>query len=38
MFDCPAVDEVRVRYGSTAITRVFLLGRDQGLSPPLLPN
>jgi DNA polymerase-4 len=33
-----AVDEVRVRYGSAAITRAVLLGRDEGLSPPLLPD
>jgi DNA polymerase-4 len=33
-----ALDEVRVRFGSAAITRAVLLGRDQGLSPPLLPD
>jgi DNA polymerase IV len=33
-----AVDEVRDRFGSTAITRAVLLGRDQGLSVPLLPD
>ncbi|MDX6489667.1 MAG: polymerase, partial [Gaiellaceae bacterium] len=33
-----ALDEVRVRFGSEAITRAVLLGRDQGLSPPLLPD
>jgi DNA polymerase IV len=33
-----AVDEIRDRYGSTALTRAILLGRDQGLSMPLLPD
>ena len=33
-----AVDEIRDRYGSTALTRAVLLGRDQGLSMPLLPD
>jgi DNA polymerase-4 len=33
-----ALDEVRARFGSTAITRAVLLGRDQGLSVPLLPD
>ena len=33
-----ALDEVRVRFGSTAITRAVLLGRDQGLTVPLLPD
>jgi DNA polymerase IV len=33
-----AVDEVRERFGSAAITRAVLLGRDQGLSVPLLPD
>jgi DNA polymerase-4 len=33
-----ALDEVRGRYGSAAITRAVLLGRDQGISPPLLPD
>jgi DNA polymerase IV len=33
-----AVDEVRARFGSTAITRAVLLGRDPGLSMPLLPD
>jgi DNA polymerase-4 len=33
-----AVDAVRERYGSKAITRAVLLGRDQGLSVPLLPD
>jgi DNA polymerase IV len=33
-----ALDEVRDRYGSAAITRAVLVGRDQGLSMPLLPD
>ncbi|MDP9072602.1 MAG: DNA polymerase IV [Actinomycetota bacterium] len=33
-----SVDEVRDRFGSTAITRAVLLGRDQGHSVPLLPD
>jgi DNA polymerase-4 len=33
-----ALDEVRDRFGSTAITRAVLLGRDQGLTVPLLPD
>jgi DNA polymerase-4 len=33
-----AVDTVRGRFGSAAITRAALLGRDQGLSMPLLPD
>jgi DNA polymerase IV len=33
-----AVDEVRHRFGSTAITRAVLLGRSQGLTVPLLPD
>jgi DNA polymerase-4 len=32
------VDDVRDRFGSDAITRAVLLGRDQGLSVPLLPD
>jgi DNA polymerase-4 len=32
------LDEVRARFGSSAITRAVLLGRDQGLSVPLLPD
>jgi DNA polymerase-4 len=32
------LDEVRVRFGPNAITRAVLLGRDQGLSMPLLPE
>jgi DNA polymerase IV len=33
-----ALDSVRARFGSRAITRAVLLGRDDGLSPPLLPD
>jgi DNA polymerase-4 len=33
-----AVDGVRERFGSAALTRAVLLGRDQGLSVPLLPD
>jgi DNA polymerase IV len=32
------IDSVRDRFGSAAITRAVLLGRDQGLSVPLLPD
>jgi DNA polymerase IV len=33
-----ALDEVRNRFGSTAVTRAVLLGRDPGLEMPLLPD
>ena len=33
-----ALDEVRERFGSAAITRAALVGRDQGLLVPLLPD
>jgi DNA polymerase-4 len=33
-----ALDEVRRRFGSTAVTRAVLLGREQGLQVPLLPD
>ena len=33
-----AVDEIRDRYGSTAVAPAVLIGRDQGLSMPLLPD
>jgi DNA polymerase IV len=33
-----AIDEVRDRFGSAAITRAVLLGRDHGPSVPLLPD
>ena len=32
------LDDIRDRFGSAAITRAVLLGRDQGLSVPLLPD
>ena len=32
-----AVDDVRERFGSAAITRAVLLGRDSGIEMPLLP-
>jgi DNA polymerase-4 len=33
-----ALDEIRDRFGLSAITRAVLLGRDQGLVVPLLPD
>ncbi len=33
-----ALDEVRARFGAAAITRAVLLGRDPGMSVPLLPD
>ena len=33
-----ALDEVRARFGSAAVTRAVLLGRDPGLAMPLLPD
>jgi DNA polymerase-4 len=33
-----ALDEVRERFGSSAVTRAVLLGRDPGLTVPLLPD
>jgi DNA polymerase-4 len=33
-----ALDEVRRRFGATAIVRAVLLGRSQGLTVPLLPD
>jgi DNA polymerase-4 len=32
------LDDVRDRFGSAAITRAVLLGRDQGITMPLLPD
>jgi DNA polymerase-4 len=32
------LDEVRDRFGSAAVTRAVLLGRDPGLTVPLLPD
>ncbi len=33
-----ALDTVRDRYGTAAVTRAVLLGRDQGFTVPLLPD
>jgi DNA polymerase-4 len=33
-----ALDDIRQRYGTSAVTRAVLLGRDPGLSVPLLPD
>ncbi len=33
-----ALDEVRDRFGSTAVTRAVLLGRNPGIAMPLLPD
>jgi DNA polymerase-4 len=33
-----ALDEVHARYGSGAVTRAVLLGRDPGMTVPLLPD
>jgi len=33
-----ALDEVRERYGAAAVTRAVLLGREQGIRVPLLPD
>jgi DNA polymerase-4 len=33
-----ALDDIRDRYGSTAVTRAVLLGRDQGVAVPHLPD
>jgi DNA polymerase-4 len=33
-----ALDDIRDRFGPAAITRAVLLGRDQGLTVPLLPD
>jgi DNA polymerase IV len=33
-----ALDEVRDRYGSEAITRAVLVGRNPGIAMPLLPD
>jgi DNA polymerase-4 len=33
-----AVDELRERFGSAAITRAALVGREQGFTVPLLPD
>jgi DNA polymerase IV len=33
-----ALDEIRARFGSTALTRAVHLGRDPGITVPLLPD
>jgi DNA polymerase-4 len=33
-----ALDDVRERFGSNAVTRAVLLGREQGLTVPMLPD
>jgi DNA polymerase IV len=33
-----ALDEIRDRFGLDAVTRAVLLGRDRGISLPLLPD
>ena len=33
-----ALDDIRERFGANAVTRAVLLGRDQGISVPLLPD
>jgi DNA polymerase-4 len=33
-----AIDGVRSRFGSKAVTRAVLLDRDEGINPPLLPD
>jgi DNA polymerase-4 len=33
-----ALDGVRNRFGSASVTRAVLLGRDQGVSMPMLPD
>jgi DNA polymerase-4 len=32
------VDDIRDRFGSAAITRAVLVGRDPGITVPLLPD
>ena len=33
-----ALDDVRARFGSSAVTRAVLLGRDPGMTVPMLPD
>jgi DNA polymerase IV len=33
-----ALDTIRDRFGTKAVTRAVLLGRDQGLTVPMLPD
>jgi DNA polymerase-4 len=32
------LDEIKIRFGSSAVTRTVLLGRDTGMSMPMLPD
>ena len=32
------LDDLRDRFGANSVTRAVLLGRDQGLTVPLLPD
>jgi DNA polymerase-4 len=32
------LDAVRVKFGTSAVTRAVLLGKDEGLSMPMLPD
>jgi DNA polymerase IV len=38
MFVCTALDEIRRRFGSEALTRAVLLARSPGITVPLLPD
>jgi DNA polymerase-4 len=33
-----AIDDVREKFGTAALTRAVLLGRDPGLTVPMLPD
>ena len=33
-----ALDEIRARFGPNAVVRAVLLGRDEGVTVPLLPD
>jgi DNA polymerase-4 len=33
-----AIDEVRDRFGSYAVTRALLVGRERGIEMPMLPD
>ncbi len=33
-----ALDDVRERFGSASVTRAALIGRDPGITVPLLPD
>jgi DNA polymerase-4 len=32
------LDDVRAKYGKAAVTRAVLLGREEGMSVPMLPD